>query len=101
MIYKIVDGIEIGYQLVNGKQVVPSDDDIADMVQRAKDHAAQMEADKATEYQRLRAAEYPSIEEVVVALREYIGENRPEALQDVEAKVQAVKAKYPKPEVKT
>lgn len=86
--------------MVDGEQVVPTDDEIADMVQRAKDHAAKLEADKTTEYQRLRAAEYPSIEEVVVALREYIGENRPEALQAVEAKVQAVKAKYPKPEVK-
>ena len=100
MIYKIVDGIEIGYHMVDGRQVVPSEEEIADMVQRAKDHAAQMEADKATEYQRLRAAEYPSIEEVVVALREYIGENRPEALQAIEVKVQAVKAKYPKSEVK-
>lgn len=98
MIYKIVDGIEIGYHMVDGKQVAPSEEEIADMAQRAKDHAAQVEADKATEYQRLRAAEYPPIEEVVVALREYLGENRPEALQTIEVKVQAVKAKYPKPD---
>lgn len=99
MIYKIIDGIEIGYSLVDGKQVAPTEDEIADFIQRAKDHAAQMEADKATEYQRLRAAEYPSIEEVVVALREAVGENRPQALQLVMAKVFEVKAKYPKPDV--
>lgn len=98
MMYKVVDGIEIGTKLVDGKEVPLSAEEEADFIQRAKDHAAQMETDKATEYQRLRAAEYPSIEEVVVALREAVGENRPEALQSVMSKVLAVKAKHPKPE---
>ena len=52
----------------------------------------------ANDYKKHRAAEYPSIEEVVVALREAVGENRPEALQLVMSKVLAVKAKHPKPE---
>lgn len=53
----------------------------------------------ANDYKKHRAAEYPSIEEVVVALREAVGENKPQALQLVMAKVFEVKAKYPKPDV--
>ncbi len=46
----------------------------------------------AKEYQRKRKAEYPTIEELVVAL--YDTDDK----ADIETKRAAVKAKYPKPE---
>ena len=50
----------------------------------------------ATQYQRDRAAEYPSIEELVVALWEGVVEERMAAVTPLETLRQAVKAKYPK-----
>ena len=50
----------------------------------------------ATQYQRDRAAEYPSIEALVVALWEGVVEERMAAVTQLEALRQAVKAKYPK-----
>jgi hypothetical protein len=50
----------------------------------------------ATQYQRDRAAEYPSIEELVVALWEGVVEERMAAVTKLETLRQAVKAKYPK-----
>lgn len=49
-----------------------------------------------TQYQRDRAAEYPSIEELVVALWEGVVEERMAAVTQLETLRQAVKAKYPK-----
>jgi hypothetical protein len=43
-----------------------------------------------------RLAEYPSIDELVVALWEGVVEERMAAVTDLEIKRQAVKAKYPK-----
>jgi len=51
----------------------------------------------ATQYQRDRAAEYPSIEELAVALAE-LQEGRSEMWDEVTQKRTEVKAKYPKPE---
>ncbi len=48
-------------------------------------------------YARDRQAEYPSTDEMIVALWEQVVENRPEAAQALEAKRQAVKAAHPKP----
>ena len=56
----------------------------------AKEKELQAEYD-AQEYARKRQAEYPSIEELVVAL--YDTDDK----ADIEAKRAAVKAKYPKP----
>ena len=50
----------------------------------------------AKEYARNREAEYPSIDELVVALWEGVVEERMAAVTKLEAKRQAVKAKYPK-----
>ena len=63
----------------------PSDTDIANEVTRL-----QAEYD-ALEYQRKRKAEYPTVEELVVALYD-TGDKA-----DIETKRAAVKAKYPKP----
>ena len=64
----------------------PSDTEIQNEIDRL-----QAEYD-ALEYQRKRKAEYPSIEELVVAL--YDTDDK----ADIETKRAAVKAKYPKPE---
>jgi hypothetical protein len=48
------------------------------------------------DYARKRSAEYPSIDELTVALWEGVVEERMQAVTQVEIKRQAVKAKYPK-----
>lgn len=58
---------------------------------------AEWEAEhNATQYQRDRAAEYPSIDALVVALWEGVVEERMAAVTKLETLRQAVKAKYPK-----
>ena len=47
-------------------------------------------------YDEKRASEYPSIDELVVALWEGVVEERMAAVTSLEGKRQAVKAKYPK-----
>ena len=49
-------------------------------------------------YAEKRAAEYPSLSELNVALWEKVVENRPEASEVLEARRQEIKAKYPKPQ---
>ena len=51
----------------------------------------------ATQYQRDRAAEYPSIEALVVALWEGVVEERMAAVTALETIRQEIKARYPKP----
>ena len=48
------------------------------------------------DYARKRLAEYPSIEELIVALWENVVEERTAAVISLEGKRQAVKTKYPK-----
>jgi len=48
------------------------------------------------EYARKRLAEYPSIDDITVALWEGVVEERMQAVTQLEIKRQAVKAKYPK-----
>jgi len=50
----------------------------------------------AKEYARKREPEYPSLNELIVALWENVVEERASSVVDLEAKRQAVKAKYPK-----
>ena len=61
----------------------------------AKQTELQAEYD-AQEYARIRQAEYPSINELIVALWENVVEERASAVVSLEAKRQAVKTKYPK-----
>ena len=51
----------------------------------------------ATQYQRDRAVEYPSIEALVVALWEGVVEERMSAVTALEAIRQEIKSRYPKP----
>jgi len=48
-------------------------------------------------YDQLRRNEYPSINDLIVALWENVVEERASAVVSLEAKRQAVKTKYPKP----
>ena len=50
-----------------------------------------------TQYQRNRQAEYPSMDEIVVALWEAVIEERMASSIDLQGKRTAVKDKYPKP----
>ena len=50
----------------------------------------------AQEYARNRQAEYPSIDELIVALWENVVEERAASVVSLESKRQAIKAKYPK-----
>ena len=52
---------------------------------------------EAKEYARNRRAEYPSINDLIVALWENVVEERASAVISLEADRQAVKTKYPKP----
>ena len=59
---------------------------------------ARLEAEyAATQYQRDRAVEYPSIDALVVALWEGVVEERMAAVTALEAIRQQVKSRYPKP----
>jgi len=48
------------------------------------------------EYAQKRIAEYPTLDEMIVALWEGVVEERMQAVTQVEIKRQAVKTKYPK-----
>lgn len=103
MIYKVIDGIEIGTKQVDGKEVPLSAEEEADFIQRAKDHEKAMAAYELVKYRDERALAYNErgvyIQSVVEALRENIMENRPEKLQAIQAIVEQVKLEFPKPEV--
>ena len=58
---------------------------------------ARLQAEQdATQYQRNRQAEYPSVDELVVALWEGVVEERMASVTALEGLRQAVKTKYPK-----
>ena len=59
-------------------------------------HAEWQAEQDATQYQRDRQAEYPSMDELIVALWEGVVEERMASVTALEAVRQAVKAKYPK-----
>ena len=62
------------------------------------EYAAIMEANKPIPtYEELRRAEYPSTDELVVALWEKVVEGRSATADVLQAKRETVKAKYPKP----
>ena len=57
---------------------------------------AELQAAHDNDHARKRKAEYPSVDELVVALWEGVVEERMAAVTSLEAKRQAVKLKYPK-----
>ena len=73
------------------KQSQPSQSEIDEEIVRL-----QAEYD-AQDYARNRQAEYPSINDLIVALWENVVEERASAVVSLEADRQAIKTKYPKP----
>jgi len=59
-------------------------------------HAEWQAEHDAQAYARNRKAEYPSIDELIVALWENVVEERAASVVSLESKRQAIKAKYPK-----
>ncbi len=82
-------------KMVNG-EVIPftPEEEIARDAEEAK--AAEEKAALDADHTWKRKAEYPSIDELVVALWEGVVEERMAAVTKLEAKRQAVKLKYPK-----
>ena len=60
-------------------------------------HAEWQAEQDATQYQRDRQTEYPSVDELIVALWEGVVEERMASVTALEGLRQAVKTKYPKP----
>jgi len=82
------NGTYIKEWLSNKPQPTTADIEIA--------HAEWQAEYDAQEYARNRASEYPSIDELVVALWEGVVEERMAAVTQLEMKRQTVKTKYPK-----
>lgn len=83
---KVVDGIVVPLSPTEEKE----------FYEREAEHAAFLAEQALLRYQGLRKLEYPSLDDLVVALVEE-KEGRPEALTALMAKRQEIKLKYPKP----
>ena len=96
------DQVDVGYEIVmlkvedgfslkwNRSESEPTEEQLESVYTAWKiDHDAQ-------EYARKRKAEYPSVDELIVALWEGVVEERMAAVTKLEAKRQAVKLKHPK-----
>lgn len=86
--YVTVDGVITEWF---GDELQPSDEEI-----RAELARLTAEYD-ALDYARKRAAEYPRIDQLIVALWESSVEGRPASAAELQALREAVKQKYPKP----
>ena len=76
--------------VIHGDQEKPTQEFLeSELARLQSEHDAQ-------EYARNRQAEYPSIDDLIVALWENVVEERASAVVSLEAKRQAVKTKYPK-----
>ena len=76
-------------KLVNNELVTLTEEEEAALI-------AQSALPDTTPYDKKRRMEYPSIDELIVALWEGVVEERMAAVTKLEAKRQAVKLKYPK-----
>lgn len=85
------DGDGVYIESWNSASPQPSVDDIEAA------HAEWQAEQDATQYQRDRKAEYPSMYELVVALWEAVIEERMASSIDLQGKRTAIKGKYPKP----
>jgi hypothetical protein len=84
---------------IRGDVAYDANEKVIEIDQAAYDaEVARLEAEHAaTQYQRDRATEYPSIEALVVALWEGVVEERMAAVTALEAIRQEIKSRYPKP----
>lgn len=84
------------FKLVNGVSVLLTQEEIDDFKQRELNHKQEAENYKTVEYKDLRRREYPTLEDIVVALIEK-EEGRPDSLNALMALRAQIKVKYPKP----
>lgn len=98
MNHEAIRNINPAVVTIRGDVAYDTNEQVIEIDQAAYDaEVARLEAEHtATQYQRDRAAEYPSIEALVVALWEGVVEERMAAVTKLETLRQAVKAKYPK-----
>ena len=76
--------------VIHGDQEKPTQEFLeSELARLQSEHDAQ-------EYARNRQAEYPSIDDLIVALWENVVEERAASVVSIESKRQAIKAKYPK-----
>lgn len=86
------------YKIVNGEQVSLTTEEVAEFVTREQEYANEVIQAQAVQYKVLRKNEYPSLEDMLVALIEKEEEGRPDSLNLLMAERQRIKAKYPKPQ---
>jgi hypothetical protein len=88
--------------LIAASHIDLTPDEIAQREEDERQHAAAQAALAATEYKRLRAAEYPPIGDQLDAIMKWLATetefNIPAELKSVAMKCMSVKSKYPKPE---
>lgn len=87
----------MGTKLVNGVEVPTTSEEDLEMAELAAKHLKDLEENEKVKYKQQRAMEYPSINDVVVAMIEKYEENRPEEMKAIMTKRIAIKQKYPKP----
>jgi hypothetical protein len=83
---------------IRGDNAFDADDNPVTLDQVAVDaETARLQAEhNSQEYARNRQAEYPSLNELIVALWENVVEERAASVVSLEAKRQEIKTKYPK-----
>lgn len=84
------------FKIVNGIEIPLNEDEILEFEKREAEHAQKIEYFLSIAYQGRRREEYPSVDELVVALIER-EEGRPEALNALMLRRQQIKNKHPKP----
>ena len=99
MNHEAIRNINPAVVTIRGDVAYDANEQVIEIDQAAYDaEVSRLEAEHAaTQYQRDRAAEYPSIEALVVALWEGVVEERMAAVTALEAIRQQVKSRYPKP----
>jgi len=83
-------------KIVDGVEVKLTDDELSKIETAEAEWDAHLAEEAKTQYQRDRQAEYPSIDELIVALWEGVVEERMASVTKLEGLRQAVKTKYPK-----
>ena len=84
-------------KIVDGVEVKLTADELSEIETAEAEWDAHLAEEAKTQYQRDRQAEYPPIDELVVALWEGVVEERMASVTKLEGMRQAVKTKYPKP----
>jgi hypothetical protein len=83
-------------KMVDGVLVPLTEEEVLEFLQREADHEVEQAAAALMQYKELRKREYPSLDDLVVAIIEK-EEGRPEALNALMLQRLQIKNKYPKP----